>query len=104
MVWMIGVLSLSSLPFCSNFMTDGISSLYWPPEPYQPTEPEAPEDVRKRELMYSDPVHRLNLVAFIREHLQQAIQAAGGEQRFQEEWLARVDKDILKGFGELGIM
>ncbi|KAF1942396.1 ARM repeat-containing protein [Clathrospora elynae] len=78
--------------------------LYWPPEPYHPTEPEAPEDIRKRELMYSDPVHRLNLVAFIREHLQSVIQSCGGEARFQEEWLGRVDKDVLKGFGELGIM
>ena len=49
-------------------------------------------------------MHRLNLVSFIQEHLQQAIQAVGGEQRFQEEWLSRVDKDVLKGFGELGIM
>ncbi|KAF2124504.1 ARM repeat-containing protein [Dothidotthia symphoricarpi CBS 119687] len=86
-----------------------VDSLYWPPEPTPygattPAEPEAPEDVRKRELIYSDPVHRINLVAFVREHLQRAVQAAGGEQRFQEEWLGRVDKDVLKGFGELGIM
>jgi hypothetical protein len=82
------------------------SALYWPPEPnaFAPSEPEAPEDTRKRELLYSDPVHRLNLVAFVREHLQAAVQSAGGEARFQEEWLARVDKDIVKGFGELGIM
>ncbi|KAF9690716.1 hypothetical protein EKO04_011275 [Ascochyta lentis] len=81
-----------------------VDSLYWPPEPYNPTEPEAPEDLRKRDLLYSDPVHQLNLVAFVREHLQQAVQAAGGEQRFQEEWLSRVDKDVLAGFGGLGIM
>lgn len=73
-------------------------------EPYHPTEPEAPEDVRKRELTYSDPVHAINLVPFIREHIQQVIQLVGGEQQFQEEWLSRVDKEILKGFGELGIM
>ncbi|EDU43667.1 importin 11 [Pyrenophora tritici-repentis] len=79
-------------------------SLYWPPEPYHPTEPEAPEDLRKRELIYTDPVHQINLVAFIREHLQQVIQQVGGEQAFQEEWLSRVDKEVLKGFGELGIM
>ncbi|KAF2644399.1 ARM repeat-containing protein [Massarina eburnea CBS 473.64] len=80
--------------------------LCWPdePTPYRPGEPEAPEDVRKRVLMYSDPVHRLNLVSFVREHLQQAIQTAGGEGRFQEDWLGRVDKDVLKGFGELGII
>ncbi|KAH7066090.1 armadillo-type protein [Paraphoma chrysanthemicola] len=81
-----------------------VDSLFWPPEPYNPTEPESPEDVRKRELMYSDPVHQINLVAFIREHLQQVVQRCGGEQRFQEEWLERVDKDVVKGFGELGIM
>jgi len=49
-------------------------------------------------------VHNLNLVVFVREHLQQTIQAVGGEARFQEEWLSRVDKDVLKGFAELGIM
>ncbi|KAH7110330.1 armadillo-type protein [Dendryphion nanum] len=80
-------------------------SLHWPPEPApQPRDPEAPEDIRKRELIYSDPVHRFNLVTYIREHLQQAIQAAGGEARFQDEWLSRVDKEVLKGFTELGIM
>ncbi|KAF1955056.1 ARM repeat-containing protein [Byssothecium circinans] len=80
--------------------------LYWPeePGPYQPAEPEAPEDARKRQLIYSDPVHQTNLVAFVREHLQEAIRAAGGEERFREEWLGNVDKDVLKGFGELGIM
>lgn len=80
------------------------SSLYWPPEPYHPTEPEAPEDVRKRDLIYSDPVHQINLVAFVREHLQEVIQACGSEERFREEWLSRVDADVVKGFGEMGIM
>lgn len=82
------------------------SSLFWPeePNPFAPIEPEAPEDARKRLLIYSDPVHRVNLVAFVRDHLQGAIRACGGEERFQEEWLGRVDKDVLKGFGELGIM
>jgi len=49
-------------------------------------------------------VHRINLISFLREHLQAAIQAAGGEQQFQEEWLERVDKDVVRGFGELGIL
>ncbi|KAF2002151.1 ARM repeat-containing protein [Amniculicola lignicola CBS 123094] len=79
--------------------------LYWPPEPTpHPTEPEAPEEIRKRELIYSDPIHRINLVSFVRERLGQAVQAGGGEQQFQEEWLSRVDKDVLKGFMDLGIM
>jgi hypothetical protein len=49
-------------------------------------------------------VHQINLVAYVRDHLQGAILAQGGEERFREEWLSRVDKDVLKGFGELGIM
>ncbi|KAF2731946.1 ARM repeat-containing protein [Polyplosphaeria fusca] len=82
--------------------------LYWPAEPFPSRrdtgrDHEAPEDVRKRELIYSDPVHRLNLVEFVREHLQAAIQACG-EDRFQEEWLSRVDQDVLKSFTALGIM
>lgn len=81
-----------------------VDSLFWPPEPYVPSEPEAPEEARKRELIYADAVHRINLVAFVREHLQQIIQSVGGEAKFQEEWLSAVDKDVLKGFGELGIM
>jgi hypothetical protein len=80
------------------------SCLYWPPEPYHPTDPESPEDTRKRHLVYGDPVHQINLGAYVREHLQGAILAQGGEERFKEEWLSRVDKDVLKGFGELGIM
>jgi hypothetical protein len=40
----------------------------------------------------------------VREHLQAAIVAQGGEERFREEWLGRVDKDVLRGFGELGVM
>jgi hypothetical protein len=54
--------------------------------------------------MYSDPVHCINLVVFVRDHLRDAVQAAGGDKRFQEEWLSRVDKDVVAGFGNLGIM
>lgn len=97
--------SLHIPPFPISVLTETSSCLFWGEEPLpQPLEPESPEDVRKRDLHYSDAVHRINLVAFVREHLQQAIQGVGGEAVFQEEWLSRVDKDILKGFGELGIM
>lgn len=98
---------LSSFLHHTNTLTPSHSScLFWGQDqvPANPNEPEAPEDIRKRELIYSDPVHQINLVAYIKEHLQQAILACGGEERFQEEWLSRVDKDVLRGFGELGIM
>jgi hypothetical protein len=83
------------------------SFLLWDDQPAADTlskDPEAPEDVRRRDLIYSDPVHRINLISFLRDHLQAAIQSAGGEQQFQAEWLERVDKDVVKGFSELGIL
>ncbi len=70
----------------------------------EPQEPEAPEDVRKRDLIYSDPVHRINLVAFIRDHLRQAMESAGGPESFQEEWLSRVDNQVLDSFNDQSIM
>lgn len=54
--------------------------------------------------MYSDPVHTINLQQFIKYHLDNAINRCGGGDRFQEEWLVNVDKDVVKSFGELGIM
>lgn len=54
--------------------------------------------------MYTDTVYQINLVPFIREHLQNAMQATGRKSRFNEEWLSAVDKDVLKGFMDLGVM
>lgn len=96
-----------SLPFETSLLTTIPSFLLWDDQPAAntlPTDPEAPEDVRRRDLIYSDPVHRINLISFLREHLQAAIEAAGGMQQFQHEWLERVDRDVVKGFGELGIL
>lgn len=66
--------------------------------------PRAPEDDRNRESTQQDEVHSIPLPQWITMHLQQSIAAGGGEQRFQEEWLVNVDRDVLKAFGELGIM
>lgn len=66
--------------------------------------PEQPEDARRRQLTASDDVHNINATEFIKHYLQQAIAAAGGSEQFQEHWLANVDKDVVKGFSELGIM
>ncbi|KAK3696988.1 hypothetical protein LTR37_017695 [Vermiconidia calcicola] len=66
--------------------------------------PEAPEDTRRRELSYSDVVHTVNLPGFVKQHLEQAIAAAGGSQRFQDEWLVNVDRDVLEGFSRMGIV
>ena len=66
--------------------------------------PEAPEDARRRRMTYSDPVHTVNLPGFVRQQLERVVVACGGEQRFQEEWLVNVDRDVLGAFSKLGIM
>ena len=58
---------------------------------------EAPEDSRRREMTYSDPVHTVNLPAWIKHYL-------AASSSLEQNWLANVDQDVLKGFGELGIM
>jgi hypothetical protein len=94
-----------SIFFFLQLLTSEFSALFWPPEPApQPRDPESPEDTRKRDLIYSDQVHRINLVPYITEHLGIAVAAAGGEGPFQEEWLSRVDKGIVKAFQNVGIM
>ncbi|GAB7346328.1 hypothetical protein MBLNU457_5045t1 [Dothideomycetes sp. NU457] len=65
---------------------------------------EAPEDIRRRELSFADPVHRIRLQEWVQKYLKMAIQNAGGEQAFQNEWLVNVDRVVIEAFGELGII
>ena len=65
---------------------------------------EAPEDERRRMLSFADPVHRVRLPEFVQGHLRMAIQAAGGEERFQSEWLVNVDREVVAAFGKMGIL
>lgn len=65
---------------------------------------ESPEDARRRILTYSDDVHAIKLPEFVHHHLGQALAACGGPERFQEEWLVNVDKDVVQAFSALGIM
>lgn len=69
------------------------------PEP-GPDGPQAPEDDRRRELTFSDPVHTVHMPSWIRHYLRQAMDA---QPSFQQEWLANVDQDVLKAFGALGL-
>jgi len=69
--------------------------------PEDPSLPEAPEDARRRELSNGDPVHRFALAEWIKHYLGAAV---SGNANFQEEWLGRIDGDVVKAFGGLGIM
>lgn len=86
--------------------TTGDSLLYSKNDAGPPTDGtiEAPEDARRREVTYSDVVHTVNLPQFVKQHLEGCIAACGGTERFQQEWLVNVDRDVLQGFSTLGIM
>jgi hypothetical protein len=77
------------------------SLVYASTAPLDETVPEAPEDARRREQANSDPVHKYALTEWIEHYLGQAVSS---NANFQEEWLGRVDGDVVKAFGGLGIM
>jgi len=75
------------------------------PDGLKPTDrPEAEEAGRRRNVAFADPIHRLNIKDFIRERLQRVIEACGGQDAFQRDWLVNVDMDVVRSFGELGVM
>ncbi|KAL4815197.1 armadillo-type protein [Aspergillus spinulosporus] len=69
---------------------------------YEDTEP--PENTRRREWESSDIVHKTNIRDFVRERLQSLIVGCGGEQRFQEDWLLNVDRDVVAAFAALRLL
>ncbi|PWY95481.1 importin 11 [Aspergillus sclerotioniger CBS 115572] len=66
-------------------------------------EHEPPENKRRRDWDNSDVLHKVNIRDFIRERLHSLIVGCGGEQRFQEEWLLNVDREVVTTFGALGL-
>ncbi|KAL4779600.1 armadillo-type protein [Aspergillus varians] len=67
-------------------------------------ENEPPENTRRREWESSDVVHKTNIRNFVRERLQSLIVGCGGEQRFQQDWLLNVDRDVVAAFGALRLL
>ena len=65
---------------------------------------ESPADERRRKLKFLDPVHRLNIKTFVKERLEAAVLRAGGMEVFERMWVVNVDKDVLRGFGELNVV
>ncbi|KAL4810745.1 armadillo-type protein [Aspergillus unguis] len=65
---------------------------------------EPAESGRRREWESSDIVHKTNIRGFIRERLQSLIVGCGGEQRFQDDWLQNVDRDVVAGFAALRLL
>ncbi|KAM7206716.1 Armadillo-type fold [Rhypophila sp. PSN 637] len=78
----------------------GNDSLIWT-QKYQPSEWDTPKDVIAYEQTSKDPVHCVHTFDFINLRLHDLIQRAGGEEVFQREWLANVDKEVVAGFQSL---
>ena len=79
--------------------------IYWDEQKLRPEGgPEAPADERRRRLSFADPVHRVDVKVFIRERLQGAVAACGGQEAFEKFYVVNVDKDVLRGFGGLGVV
>ncbi|KAA8644618.1 putative importin 11 [Aspergillus tanneri] len=78
--------------------------IYWnSAETGRADENEPPENTRRREWQNSDILHKINIRDFVRERLRSLIAGCGGEQRFQEEWLINVDREVVSAFGALGL-
>lgn len=67
-------------------------------------EPESPETHRRRDWDSADVVHRFAIRDFVRHRLQELILSCGGADRFQEEWLVNVDREVVSAFGALGLL
>ena len=84
---------------------DGADCLvYWDADGLKGEGPEAPEEERRRDLVFGDPVHRVDVRGFVRERLREVVRACGGEEAFERDWLADVDRDVVAGFGALGVL
>ncbi|RDI82667.1 hypothetical protein Vi05172_g7351 [Venturia inaequalis] len=76
-----------------------VDSLVYPP-PVAPVEGASAGAARKAVLQ--DPVHQVNLNELVR-HVVSGLVEHWGAERFQQEWLVNVDKEIIEQFGKLGV-
>jgi len=81
-----------------------VDSLVWAEPTNEQWGNDSANDKRRNALARVDPVHTINLIELVRTCLGGFIQRCGGEQRFQEEVLVNVDKEVIAGFGALGII
>ncbi|KAL9051021.1 MAG: hypothetical protein Q9162_006286 [Coniocarpon cinnabarinum] len=74
--------------------------------PYQPPqgldlETMSPEVVRRERLAHEDPVHNVNLPSYVKAKLDAIVVQCGGWDRFEQDYLQNVDKDVWQQFKEL---
>ncbi len=78
--------------------------IFWDIEAMKAPGPEAPAEERSRKLLYADPVRRIDSKAYVKQKLEDAIAACGGRQAFEQNWVVNVDREVFRGFGDLGIL
>ena len=71
-------------------------------EKYHDNEP--PETTRRRAWTNSDPLHRVNIREFVTDTVQRLDGVCRGVDAFRDQWLVNVDHDVVKGFGQLGLL
>lgn len=113
------------LPYLQNFMsmwTDLVTELVYetedsagnlmkvdcfiftPAEQSKPNEPEYPWALRERQMKHADPIHQIDIRDLIREKLGSVVARSGGPKAFEERWVQTLDQDVVRAFGELGIL
>ncbi|SPO02194.1 related to nuclear transport factor [Cephalotrichum gorgonifer] len=71
-------------------------------EPELPVEEwHCPKNVKENELAAKDPVHSVHAFDFVKARLGDVVQRVGGEERFEAEWGANVDREVLEAFRRL---
>ena len=74
----------------------GNDTLIWT-SGYEASEWDTPLDVILFELTAKDPIHVTHTFDFVNLRLHDLVQRAGGEQAFERDWAANVDKEVLSG-------
>lgn len=62
------------------------------------TEYDTPKSIMEQKMVHKDPVHTVHAYSFVRQRLEDLIGRVGGETKFNEEWGANVDKDMMDNF------
>lgn len=75
--------------------------IYWNDAPGQHDSSEPPENKRRRNWENSDVILKIKFRDFVRQRLHSLIVGCGGEQRFQDDWLMNVDREVVSAFGAM---
>ncbi|KAM7193571.1 Armadillo-type fold [Naviculisporaceae sp. PSN 640] len=102
-MWTSVITELSSMGPDHNGATrppPGNDQLVWTHK-YEPSEWDVPKDLISYEQTAKDPVHTVHTFDFVNARLHDLVQRGGGEEVFQREWAANVDKEVIAGFQAL---